>query len=193
MADPSPTTTEASDKHTHVASPSPDGDTTLSTKESGGATSGNTEGSSTALASGSQEKLTRRNGALGDDGVNEKTSTEPTANHISVADPRSTSPQRRETNQSSRSKKLSRSGTAAGGGALFGKKATWASLLVPEKPLKEGQISYAQSFRRIVTCTWLNVLLIFVPVCWALHFAKVADAAVFVTSMLCVASLGIVI
>lgn len=42
----------------------------------------------------------------------------------------------------------------------------------------------------ILKASWLNVLLIFIPVSWALHFAKVSDTVVFVMSFLAIIPLA---
>lgn len=163
-----------------------------SSRAAGGGHDGK-QGASTAVSGGSQEGLTRRTTnvtSLGDEDEKEGLSTtdspqhvDGSGNHIAIADPKDRDPSRRGTRESNKSRRSTpeRSNT---GGASLGRKATWASLFKPERPIKK-EPSYMQSLKRAVFCTWLNLLLVFVPVSWALHFAKVGDAAIFVTSMLC--------
>ncbi|KAK4702012.1 Ca2+:H+ antiporter, partial [Phenoliferia sp. Uapishka_3] len=50
--------------------------------------------------------------------------------------------------------------------------------------------TWKESAMACVTASWLNVLLVFVPVGWALHFAKVNDTIVFVTTFLAIIPLA---
>ncbi|EGG08244.1 uncharacterized protein MELLADRAFT_85068 [Melampsora larici-populina 98AG31] len=71
------------------------------------------------------------------------------------------------------------------------RKQTWASLLKPEKKLSNHNPTYKESINAIVRSSWLNVLLVFIPISWALHFATPnADVAIFITSMLAIIPLA---
>ncbi|KAH9821846.1 Sodium/calcium exchanger protein-domain-containing protein [Melampsora americana] len=71
------------------------------------------------------------------------------------------------------------------------RKQTWASLLKPEKKLANHNPTYQESFNAILRSSWLNILLIFIPVSWALHFATPnSDVAIFITSMLAIIPLA---
>lgn len=71
------------------------------------------------------------------------------------------------------------------------RKQTWASLLKPEKKLANHNPSYNESINAIIRSSWLNLLLIFIPISWALHFATPnADLAIFITSMLAIIPLA---
>ncbi|KAI0316563.1 calcium/proton exchanger [Amylostereum chailletii] len=47
-----------------------------------------------------------------------------------------------------------------------------------------------QGIRAIVTMSWLNVLLIFIPISWAFHFAKLDNTLIFVFSFLAIIPLA---
>ena len=69
---------------------------------------------------------------------------------------------------------------------------TLTTLLTPEHRLAPAP-NYARSITNVVTYSWLNILLIFIPVSWALHFALPAggttnSVVVFVTACECRAS-----
>ncbi|KNZ59023.1 hypothetical protein VP01_1816g8 [Puccinia sorghi] len=71
------------------------------------------------------------------------------------------------------------------------RKQTWASLLTPEKKLSTSNPTYRQSFDAILKSSWLNVLLIFIPISWILHFVTPSqDAAIFTTCMLAIIPLA---
>lgn len=71
------------------------------------------------------------------------------------------------------------------------RKQTWVSLLTPEKKLSDSNPTYKQSFDAILKSSWLNVLLIFIPISWILHFATPnQDAAIFTTCMLAIIPLA---
>lgn len=46
--------------------------------------------------------------------------------------------------------------------------------------------TWRESMMAIIKASWLNVLLVFIPVSWALHFAHVNDTVVFVMSFLAI-------
>lgn len=50
-------------------------------------------------------------------------------------------------------------------------------LFVAERPVKK-EPTWAESLRAIVTASWLNLLLVFIPVGWALHFTHQNDTSV---------------
>ncbi|POW12546.1 hypothetical protein PSHT_08052 [Puccinia striiformis] len=71
------------------------------------------------------------------------------------------------------------------------RKQTWVSLLTPEKKLSQSNPTYKQSFDAIIRSSWLNLLLVFIPISWALHFATPnQDAAIFTTCMLAIIPLA---
>ncbi|TFK50114.1 calcium/proton exchanger [Heliocybe sulcata] len=59
----------------------------------------------------------------------------------------------------------------------------------PERPLG-AEPTNMQSLRAIVTCSWLNVLLVFIPLSWAFHFAHLNNTLVFVFSFLAIIPLA---
>ncbi|KZT59714.1 calcium/proton exchanger [Calocera cornea HHB12733] len=62
--------------------------------------------------------------------------------------------------------------------------------LKPKKKLKDKAPSTWSSIMTIVKSSWLNVLLIFIPVGWALHFTPITPVAVFVTTFLAIIPLA---
>ncbi|KAI9615238.1 hypothetical protein H4Q26_011781 [Puccinia striiformis f. sp. tritici PST-130] len=61
----------------------------------------------------------------------------------------------------------------------------------PEKKLSQSNPTYKQSFDAIIRSSWLNLLLVFIPISWALHFATPnQDAAIFTTCMLAIIPLA---
>ncbi|KAG9010444.1 hypothetical protein FRB94_010407 [Tulasnella sp. JGI-2019a] len=74
-----------------------------------------------------------------------------------------------------------------------GPKRTWrekvAHLMEPTKKVGETP-TVGASIKAIVFASWLNVLLVFIPVSWALHFAKVSDTVIFVTAFLAIIPLA---
>ncbi|KAG0143821.1 hypothetical protein CROQUDRAFT_162805 [Cronartium quercuum f. sp. fusiforme G11] len=71
------------------------------------------------------------------------------------------------------------------------RKQTWVSLLTPEKKLPLTNPTYKQSFIAIIRSSWLNVLLVFIPISWALHFALPKhDLPIFITCMLAIIPLA---
>ncbi|KZT59151.1 calcium/proton exchanger [Calocera cornea HHB12733] len=65
------------------------------------------------------------------------------------------------------------------------------SLLVPAHPIPpERQPTWRASFRAVVTASWLNVLLICIPVGWALHFVDINPIIVFVFNFLAIIPLA---
>jgi Ca2+:H+ antiporter len=71
---------------------------------------------------------------------------------------------------------------------------SFTTLLTPEKRLKPAP-NYKQSMYNVLTYTWLNLLLLLIPVSWALHFAldrqdPHATLAIFLTSFLAIMPLA---
>lgn len=66
------------------------------------------------------------------------------------------------------------------------------SLFTPDKKINHPAIpGTMQSIRNVVLSSWLNVLLVFIPVSWALHFAIPDNSvAVFVTSFIAIIPLA---
>ncbi|BGP17737.1 hypothetical protein JCM10213v2_005778 [Rhodosporidiobolus nylandii] len=62
-------------------------------------------------------------------------------------------------------------------------------LFVAERPIKE-EPTVAASLRAILTASWLNVLLLLLPVGWALHFTHQDDTVVFVFTFLTIIPLA---
>ncbi|GAA5820063.1 hypothetical protein JCM3770_002123 [Rhodotorula araucariae] len=62
-------------------------------------------------------------------------------------------------------------------------------LFVAERPI-EREPTAMESLRAIVTASWLNVLLVFIPVGWALHFTHQDDTIVFVFTFLAIIPLA---
>ncbi|KAI0300889.1 calcium/proton exchanger [Russula brevipes] len=67
-------------------------------------------------------------------------------------------------------------------------KALWARHK-RSKPLKEAP-GFRTSFLAIVKTSWLNVLLIFIPLSWIFHFVKLSNTLVFVFSFLAIIPLA---
>ncbi|KAK4053542.1 hypothetical protein OIV83_001710 [Microbotryomycetes sp. JL201] len=63
------------------------------------------------------------------------------------------------------------------------------TLLEPSKPLASPP-SLRQSFMHIIKYSWLNVLLVFIPVSWACHFTNQAPALTFTFSALAIIPLA---
>ncbi|KAG9028057.1 hypothetical protein FRB95_006889 [Tulasnella sp. JGI-2019a] len=65
------------------------------------------------------------------------------------------------------------------------KKRSWkqqmSSLLTPRKKVGEAP-SFGSSLKAIVFCSWMNVLLVFLPLLWAFYFTKSNDIVIFVTT-----------
>ncbi|KAJ6531729.1 Sodium/calcium exchanger protein-domain-containing protein [Mycena capillaripes] len=84
-----------------------------------------------------------------------------------------------------------RSGTEPGGAARsinLGRAAT--TLFKPERKIGEAP-GVLGSIRSIITASWLNVLLVFIPISWAFHFAqKDNDTLIFVFSFLAIIPLA---
>ncbi|POY73204.1 hypothetical protein BMF94_3537, partial [Rhodotorula taiwanensis] len=62
-------------------------------------------------------------------------------------------------------------------------------LFVAERPIRN-EPTVAASLRAIVFASWLNVLLVFIPVGWALHFTKQNDTIIFVFTFLAIIPLA---
>ncbi|CAH7688872.1 Sodium/calcium exchanger protein-domain-containing protein [Phakopsora pachyrhizi] len=70
-------------------------------------------------------------------------------------------------------------------------KHTWASLLRPDKSIASNHPTYINSLVAIIKSSWLNLLLVFVPISWVLHFVKPdSDPVIFTTSMLAIIPLA---
>ncbi|KAK0551867.1 hypothetical protein OC845_001944 [Tilletia horrida] len=80
-----------------------------------------------------------------------------------------------------------RRGTNMSGGSNLRK--SFADLLTPERKVGKAP-SYGQSLVAIMKYSWINVLLVFIPVSWALHFAIDNDIVIFVTSFLAIMPLA---
>ncbi|CAD6893139.1 unnamed protein product [Tilletia controversa] len=81
-----------------------------------------------------------------------------------------------------------RRGTAMSGGT-GGARRSFTDLLKPEHKVGKAPTNI-QSFRAIITHSWINLLLVFIPVSWALHFAIDNDVVIFVTSFLAIIPLA---
>ncbi|KAK0539634.1 hypothetical protein OC842_000906 [Tilletia horrida] len=81
-----------------------------------------------------------------------------------------------------------RRGTMLSGGERSVRR-SFTDLLKPEHKVGKAP-SYGQSFMAIVKYSWINLLLIFIPVSWALHFAIDNDVVIFVTSFLAIIPLA---
>ncbi|KIO34797.1 hypothetical protein M407DRAFT_16745 [Tulasnella calospora MUT 4182] len=65
----------------------------------------------------------------------------------------------------------------------------WQALLKPKKKVGSTP-TWSSSLRAIVFASWLNILLVFIPVSWALHFAIDNDTVIFVTAFLAIIPLA---
>ncbi|KAL1405459.1 Vacuolar calcium ion transporter [Vanrija albida] len=68
------------------------------------------------------------------------------------------------------------------------------ALFTPEKPVGKSP-GYVQSVKACILSSWINVLLVFIPVGWALHFvkhsnSKISDTAVFMTNFIAIIPLA---
>ncbi|THH12715.1 hypothetical protein EW146_g7433 [Bondarzewia mesenterica] len=59
----------------------------------------------------------------------------------------------------------------------------------PTKPVGDAP-SVWKSLRAILTASWLNILLVCIPIAWAFHFAKMSDTLIFVFSFLSIIPLA---
>ncbi|KAL9938660.1 hypothetical protein V8E36_002379 [Tilletia maclaganii] len=89
-----------------------------------------------------------------------------------------------------------RSGSSLGGGAVArrntnqsGVRRSFTDLLKPEHKLGKNP-TFTKSFLAIVKYSWINLLLVFIPVSWALHFAIDNDVVIFVTAFLAIVPLA---
>ncbi|CAK5269125.1 unnamed protein product, partial [Mycena citricolor] len=57
------------------------------------------------------------------------------------------------------------------------------TLLVPEKPVAAAP-GVLKSLRSIILASYLNILLVFIPISWAFHFTKQSDTLTFVCEYL---------
>ncbi|TKA55541.1 hypothetical protein B0A53_02719 [Rhodotorula sp. CCFEE 5036] len=62
-------------------------------------------------------------------------------------------------------------------------------LFVAERPIKK-EPTIAASLKAIVFASWLNLLLVFIPVGWALHFVHVNDTIIFIFTFLAIIPLA---
>lgn len=113
---------------------------------------------------------------------------------LSPASPQSTrsfsrNPQRSGTNDTTRSTTRSAHG---GGGRSRSLKRVLTSLFTPDKKINHPAIpGTLQSIRNVILSSWLNILLVFIPVSWVLHFVIPDNSvAVFVTSFIAIIPLA---
>ncbi|KAF8656800.1 hypothetical protein AX16_002352 [Volvariella volvacea WC 439] len=74
------------------------------------------------------------------------------------------------------------------------RRATLASMLIPSKPVGPAP-TLRQSIRAVVCASYLNLLLVFIPISWALHFAlpkstEHRDTLIFTTSFIAIIPLA---
>ncbi|BGP56441.1 hypothetical protein JCM8202_001819 [Rhodotorula sphaerocarpa] len=89
-------------------------------------------------------------------------------------------------------RRASRRGSRQASGQSFERpplKKRLTNLFVAERPIKR-EPGVKQSLRAIVTASWLNVLLVFIPVGWAMHFAHLNDTIIFVFTFLAIIPLA---
>ncbi|KAM0748657.1 Calcium/proton exchanger [Meredithblackwellia eburnea MCA 4105] len=91
---------------------------------------------------------------------------------------------RRGTKESTRSNR-----TAGDGADPPPLKKRLTDLFVSERKVKR-EPTIKESLMAIVKASWINLLLVFIPVGWALHFAHVNDTVVFVTTFLAIIPLA---
>ncbi|EIW70946.1 hypothetical protein TREMEDRAFT_28850 [Tremella mesenterica DSM 1558] len=97
---------------------------------------------------------------------------------------------RRPTSESQRSTR--RQSTDPNAGVL---RRMTTGLLTPERKIGRAPTFFA-SFKAAVFSSWLNILLVFIPISWALHFVhaagneKITDTAIFVTSFIAIIPLA---
>ncbi|KAG8985665.1 hypothetical protein FRB90_004517 [Tulasnella sp. 427] len=65
----------------------------------------------------------------------------------------------------------------------------WQALLKPKKKVGNTP-TMASSLKAIVFASWLNILLVFIPVSWALHFTIHNETVIFVTAFLAIIPLA---
>ncbi|SCV70391.1 BQ2448_1785 [Microbotryum intermedium] len=93
---------------------------------------------------------------------------------------------------SRRSTRASASAAAAAGEGGFEKlplKKRLTDLLIAERKISR-EPTLKESLWAIISATWLNLLLVFIPVGWALHFAKVNDTIIFIFTFLSIIPLA---
>lgn len=66
----------------------------------------------------------------------------------------------------------------------------WRTLLRPEHPVSSKSPSLTTCFRNIVMYSYLNVLLVFIPIGWGMHFAHQSDTLIFVFTFIAVIPLA---
>jgi hypothetical protein len=65
-----------------------------------------------------------------------------------------------------------------------------AALLKPENKISSKTPSLTTCFRNIVLYSWINILLVFIPIAWAMHFTHKSDTLIFVFSFLSIIPLA---
>ncbi|KAF8513510.1 Sodium/calcium exchanger protein-domain-containing protein [Gautieria morchelliformis] len=65
----------------------------------------------------------------------------------------------------------------------------FTNLMIPPKPLGK-RPSNIQSLKAAIMASWLNVLLVFIPLSWAMHFSKQNDIIIFVFSFVAIIPLA---
>ncbi|GAA5987516.1 hypothetical protein JCM10908_001986 [Rhodotorula pacifica] len=89
-------------------------------------------------------------------------------------------------------RRASRRGSRQASGQSFQRpplKKRITELFVAERPIRK-EPTIAASLKAIVFASWLNVLLVFIPVGWALHFVKVNDTIIFIFTFLAIIPLA---
>ncbi|WVQ82241.1 calcium/proton exchanger [Cryptococcus sp. DSM 104549] len=111
-------------------------------------------------------------------------------------DPLSRNSSRRETTESTRTGRSSRRGTGQSDPNVGIVRRMTTTLFTPDKKVGKAP-TYLGSMKAAITSTWLNVLLIFIPIGWALYFAKhsggkdsISDTAVFITTFIAIIPLA---
>ncbi|KAF8591111.1 calcium/proton exchanger [Ramaria rubella] len=66
---------------------------------------------------------------------------------------------------------------------------TMTTLLTPQRKLGKTP-TVLQSLKATILASWLNVLLVFIPISWAMHFAEQSDIIIFVFSFLAIIPLA---
>ncbi|KAL7421512.1 Vacuolar calcium ion transporter [Cryptotrichosporon argae] len=100
---------------------------------------------------------------------------------------------RRATTESARSSRSRRTSVDPNAGVL---RRMTTGLLTPDHTLGKAP-TYGSSIKAAITSTWLNLLLVFIPIGWALYFAKhsggvssISDTAVFCTTFIAIIPLA---
>ncbi|ORX36920.1 Sodium/calcium exchanger protein-domain-containing protein [Kockovaella imperatae] len=102
---------------------------------------------------------------------------------------------RQNTSSSARSGASSRRGSNNGEPSVGILRRMTTGLLTPDRKIGKAP-TYGQSIKAAVTSSWLNILLVFIPIGWALHFVKsggndkISDTAVFCTTFIAIIPLA---